>query len=134
MDRTSGGNARLFLLAGTVLGGLGVALGAFGAHGLKKMLDAQLFEVYETAVLYQFLHAFALLSAGLWLRLGGAASLLRLAGTAWLAGVVLFCGTLYLYVASGVHWLAFITPIGGVLFILGWLAAGWAAWKQPFAS
>jgi len=131
MDRTSGGSARLFLLAGTVLGGLGVALGAFGAHGLKKVLDARLFEVYETAVLYQFLHAFALLIAGLWLRQGGAAGLLRLAGTSWLAGVALFSGSLYLYVASGVHWLAFITPIGGTLFILGWLAAGWAALEQP---
>lgn len=132
MDRPSGGgSARLFLLAGTVLGGLGVALGALGAHGLKKVLDAHLFEVYETAVLYQFLHAFALLSAGLWLRQGGAVGPLRLAGTAWLVGVVLFCGSLYLYVASGMHGLAFVTPIGGMLFILGWLAAGWAAWKQP---
>lgn len=131
MDRSSRGNARLFLLAGTLLGGLGVALGAFGAHGLKKVLDTSLLEIYETAVLYQFLHAFALLIAGLWLRQGGTAGLLRLAGWSWLAGATLFCGSLYLYVASGVHWLAFITPIGGTLFILGWLAAGWAAWKQP---
>jgi uncharacterized membrane protein YgdD (TMEM256/DUF423 family) len=134
MDRTTGGSARLFLLAGTMLGGLGVALGAFGAHGLKKVLDAHLFEVYETAVLYQFLHAFALLIAGLWLRQGGATGLLRLAGASWLAGVALFCGSLYLYVASGVHWLAFITPIGGMLFILGWLAAGRAALRQPTSS
>lgn len=131
MDNDVSPGARLFLLAGAVLGGLGVALGAFGAHGLKKVLDAHLFEVYETAVLYQFMHAFALLIAGLWLRQGGAAGLLRLAGASWLAGVVLFSGSLYLYVASGVHWLAFITPIGGTLFILGWLAAGWAALRQP---
>lgn len=131
MDRISSGNARLFLLAGSLLGGLGVALGAFGAHGLKKVLDASLLEVYETAVLYQFLHALALLIAGLWLRQGGPASILRLAGWSWLAGATLFSGSLYLYVLSGVHWLAFITPAGGTLFILGWLAAGWAAWRQP---
>ncbi|MFZ5467634.1 MAG: DUF423 domain-containing protein [Pseudomonadota bacterium] len=185
MDRTSSGNARLFLLAGSLLGGLGVALGAFGAHGLKKVLDASLLEVYETAVLYQFLHALALLIAGLWLRQGGPASILadpsgsrrpypagasamdgggdfgagsadrdspvgereagasppvggrpwmvgiRLAGWSWLAGATLFSGSLYLYVLSGVHWLAFVTPAGGTLFILGWLAAGWAAWRQP---
>lgn len=131
MDRKSGGSARLFLLAGTLLGGLGVALGAFGAHGLKKVLDASLLEVYETAVLYQFLHAFALLIAGLWLRQGSTASILRLAGWSWLAGVALFSGSLYLYVLSGVHWLAIVTPVGGTLLILGWLAAGWAAWKQP---
>ena len=133
MDRKSSGSARLFLLAGSLLGALGVALGAFGAHGLKKVLDTHLFEVYETAVLYQFLHAFALLVAGLWLKQGGAAGLLRLAGWAWLAGVALFSGSLYLYVFSGVHWLAIVTPVGGSLFILGWLAAARAAWKQqPF--
>jgi uncharacterized membrane protein YgdD (TMEM256/DUF423 family) len=131
MDRPSHGSARLFLLAGSLLGGLGVALGAFGAHGLKKVLDAHLFEVYETAVLYQFLHALALLIAGLWLRQGGPASILRLVGWSWLAGTALFSGSLYLYVASGVHWLAFVTPVGGTLFILGWLTAGWAAWRQP---
>jgi len=130
MDRPTDGSARLFLLAGGLLGGLGVALGAFGAHGLKKVLDAHLFEIYETAVLYQFLHAFALLVAGLWLRQGGSAGLLRLAGWAWIAGVALFCGSLYIYVLTGVHWLAIITPVGGTLFILGWIAAAWAAWKQ----
>lgn len=134
MDRQTHANARLFLLAGTLLGGLGVALGAFGAHGLKKVLDARLFEVYETAVLYQFLHAFALLIAGLWLRQGGAAGLLRIAGWAWIAGVALFSGSLYIYVFTGVHWLAIVTPIGGTLFILGWLAAARAAWKQPSPS
>ncbi|HET19618.1 MAG TPA: DUF423 domain-containing protein [Chromatiales bacterium] len=133
MDRQAHTNARLFLLAGTLLGGLGVALGAFGAHGLQKMLDARLFEVYETAVLYQFLHALALLIAGLWLRQGGAASLLRVAGWAWIAGVALFSGSLYIYVFTGVHWLAIVTPVGGTLFILGWLAAARAAWKQTTA-
>ena len=133
MDRQPHSNARLFLLAGTLLGGLGVALGAFGAHGLQKMLDTRLFEVYETAVLYQFLHAFALLITGLWLRQGGAAGLLRIAGWAWIAGVALFCGSLYIYVFTGVHWLAIVTPVGGTLFILGWLAAARAAWKQTAA-
>jgi len=127
-------HARTFLLAGTLLGGLGVALGAFGAHGLKKVLEASLMEVYQTAVLYQFLHALALLGVGIWLRLGAREGWgtrgLRLAGWAWMAGVALFSGTLYLYVFSGVHWLAMLTPIGGTLFILGWAAAARAAWQR----
>lgn len=124
------GGARIFLTAGALLGGLGVALGAFGAHALDKVLDAYLLKVYETAVLYQFLHAFALLAAGLWLKLDGPPRPLRLAGWSWLAGVVLFSGSLYVFVLSGVHWLAIVTPLGGSLFIFGWLAAAWAAWRQ----
>lgn len=126
--------SKLFLLAGSLLGGLGVALGAFGAHGLKDLLSPALLEVYHTAVLYQFLHALALLWAGLWLQQGGPASALRLAGWAWLIGVLLFSGSLYVYIASGVHTLAFITPVGGTLFILGWLAAAWTAWKHASTS
>ncbi|TQV65242.1 MAG: DUF423 domain-containing protein [Halothiobacillaceae bacterium] len=123
--------SRLFLLAACLLGGLGVALGAFGAHGLKKMLDPRLLEVYETAVLYQFLHAFALLAVGLWIRQTGASRPLNLAGLLWIGGIVLFSGSLYLYVLSGIHMLAFVTPFGGMLLILGWIAAGWAAWQRP---
>lgn len=125
-DRT-----RLFLLAGTLFAGLGVALGAFGAHGLRKIVDARLLEVYETAVLYQFLHAIALLVAGLWLRQAGPSRALNLAGLLWMAGILLFSGSLYLYVLTGQHLLAMVTPFGGTLFILGWMAAGRAAWRMP---
>lgn len=131
MSQASRDYSRLFLLTGSLLGGLGVAMGAFGAHGLKKILDARLLDVYETAVLYQFLHAFALLVVGLWARQTGASRPLNLAGGFWLAGVLLFSGSLYLYVLSGMHMLAFITPFGGMLLILGWIAAGWAAWQRP---
>ncbi|MEW6444716.1 MAG: DUF423 domain-containing protein [Pseudomonadota bacterium] len=119
--------ARLFLLTGALLGGLGVAFGAFGAHGLKKVLSPALLDIYHTAVLYQFLHVFALLAAGLWLRQSPEATGVGLAGWAWLGGILLFSGSLYLYVFSGVHWLAMVTPVGGVLFMIGWLAAAWAA-------
>ena len=134
MRRLPQDHARLFLLAGSLLGGLGVVLGAFGAHGLKKILDTHLLGVYETAVLYQFLHAFALLFAGLWTRQTGASRPLNLAGGLWLAGVLLFSGSLYLYVMTGVHMLALITPFGGMLLTLGWIAAGWAAWQRPVST
>lgn len=123
-------SARLFLIAGALLGGLGVALGAFGAHGLTKLVDTHLLAVYNTAVLYQFLHTFALLFLGLWLRQGGPKSLLSWAGLLWLAGILMFSGSLYVYVFSGVHWLAMITPVGGLLFIAGWLMTAVAAWRR----
>ncbi|MGH8020254.1 MAG: DUF423 domain-containing protein [Opitutaceae bacterium] len=105
---------------------VGVALGAFGAHGLKETLLASgRVEVWDAAVLYQLLHGLALLAAGIWRRCDPAAEssrALRLAGGCWLAGTVLFSGSLYVLSLGGPAWLGPITPLGGLLFLIGWAA------------
>ena len=133
-------HSRLLILLASLLGGLGVALGAFGAHGLKNLVEPRLLEVFNTAVQYQLLHALALLAVALWLRLDSAQevavrSTLKRAAWAWLIGVLLFSGSLYAYILTytlaGMRFFAFITPLGGVFFILGWALLFWAAWKLP---
>lgn len=109
-----------WLRAGSVLMFLAVALGAFAAHGLKARLSPEMLQVFETAVRYQAYHALALLALG-------AARGPDRAGWCFVAGVVLFSGSLYALALSGVRWLGAITPLGGVLFL-----AGWAFWAlQP---
>lgn len=117
----------LFLLIAALCGASGVALGAFGAHGLE--LPAAALDTWHTAVLYHLLHALALLLVALWLQLGGAApgGAVTFAGWAFVAGVLCFSGSLYLLALGGPRWLGPVTPIGGVAFIVGWLALGWAA-------
>ncbi|MFD1469831.1 DUF423 domain-containing protein [Hymenobacter caeli] len=114
--------ARLLIQFAAGLGLLGVAIGAFGAHGLRPMLEASgRFDTFETAVRYQFYHALAMLAVGvLWalrpeLRLG-------LAGTLWLAGVFVFSGSLYALCFTGVKALGAVAPVGGLLLIGGWLS------------
>ena len=133
-------HSRLLILLASLLGGLGVALGAFGAHGLKNLVEPRLLEVFNTAVQYQLLHALALLAVALWLRLDSAQevavrSTLKRAAWAWLIGVLLFSGSLYAYILTytlaEMRFFAFITPLGGVFFILGWALLFWAAWKLP---
>jgi uncharacterized membrane protein YgdD (TMEM256/DUF423 family) len=117
--------ARLTATIATLMGALGVAAGAFGAHALRQRVDERSLEIFETAVRYQMYHAFALLAAA-WLISTGA----RQAGTAaWLfaGGVLVFSGSLYVMVASGARWLGAVTPIGGVLMIGGWIMLAVAA-------
>jgi uncharacterized membrane protein YgdD (TMEM256/DUF423 family) len=106
--------AALFAV-GAVLAGIGVTLGAFGAHALEARLTAERLATFETAVRYQMLHALAILAAAL---LGGERA--AFAGLLFLAGIALFSGSLYLLVLTGVRWLGAITPLGGVAFIAGW--------------
>lgn len=112
---------KLILISGAILGGLGVAIGAFGAHALKATLEAsQRTDTFETAVRYQFYHALALLFIGLLLfRIDS--KLLHYAGQLMLAGTIIFSGSLYILCLSGVRWLGAVTPLGGVLMIAGWL-------------
>lgn len=119
--------ARLFIALGAMLAALAVVLGAFGAHALKTRLPPDLLEVYHTAVQYHFWHALGLLAVGLALRQVPDAAWLRAAGWLLTAGVVLFCGSLYLLAFTGARWLGAVTPLGGVAFILGWLALAVAA-------
>lgn len=117
-------NGRIYLAIAAVMGFSAVALGAFGAHGLKKMLSAELLAVYKTAVQYQFYHGLALLMLAVLLI---AASLseasqkwLRRSALLMVIGTLLFSGSLYAYVFSGIKVLAMITPIGGVTWLVAW--------------
>ena len=121
-----------FGAAGAALGGLGVIAGAFGAHGLRAALTPERLAIWHTAANYQLIHALALVATALLLawRPSRAA---RVAGWAFLAGVVVFSGSLYLLAVTDVGWLGAITPIGGVAFILGWGALAWAFRGEPVA-
>jgi uncharacterized membrane protein YgdD (TMEM256/DUF423 family) len=112
---------KLFLISGAVLGGLGVAIGAFGAHALKTLLEtSQRTDTFETAVRYQFYHALALLFLGL-LLFRTDTKFLHYSGQLMLAGTIIFSGSLYILCLTGTRWWGAITPIGGVLMIAGWV-------------
>jgi uncharacterized membrane protein YgdD (TMEM256/DUF423 family) len=116
-----------FFFLGSVLGGLGVALGAFGAHGLKRRLSPERLETFESGVRYQVYHALALLAAGLlaeWLPGSGLASA---AGWLFLGGVILFSGSLYLLVFTGQRRWGAVAPLGGLALIAGWACLALAA-------
>jgi uncharacterized membrane protein YgdD (TMEM256/DUF423 family) len=110
---------RTFLLLGALAGFIGVALGAFGAHGLRARLSPEMLAVFETGVRYQMYHACAILIVALAAaRLDG--WLIRAAGWSFVAGIVLFSGSLYLLALSRITILGAITPIGGLAFLAGW--------------
>src|SRR5947208_16314881 len=113
MDRT-------FLLLGGILGFLGVALGAFGAHALRSRLSPEMLAVFETGVRYQMYHTFAVLIVAAAIGHIGNDRLLVAAGWLFFTGVLLFSGSLYALALSGVATLGAITPIGGLLFLIGW--------------
>ncbi len=113
-------SARYTLLLAALGGAIAVLLGAFAAHGLRPQLAERLFEVFQIGVTYQFYHVFALLAVGL-LQLSYPSRLLRFSSAFFLAGILLFCGSLYVLALSGVHRFGAVTPIGGVFFVLGWL-------------
>jgi uncharacterized membrane protein YgdD (TMEM256/DUF423 family) len=109
-----------FLLLGSVAGFLGVGLGAFGAHGLKTRLSAEMLAVFETGVRYQMYHALALLVVSAAIGHLGSARVLVSAGWLFVAGIVLFSGSLYALALTGVTTLGVITPLGGLAFLGGW--------------
>ncbi|MCU7550825.1 DUF423 domain-containing protein [Chitinophagaceae bacterium LB-8] len=118
--------AKIYMILGTVLGGLAVILGAFGAHGLKQLVPPETVSSYQTGVQYQMYHAFALLLIGILAERTANASFLNYAGMSFVTGVVLFSGSLYLMASLkavnkvGISGMGIITPIGGLFFILGW--------------
>lgn len=118
---------RFMLMAGALNAALAVLLGAFGAHALRTRLDPVLLTTFETAGRYHMYHALALLGVGLLALHAPQAPGLRLAGTLFLVGTVLFCASLYLLALTGVRALGMITPLGGLGFIAGWLVLAYAA-------
>jgi uncharacterized membrane protein YgdD (TMEM256/DUF423 family) len=118
-----------FLLLGAISAFVGVAAGAFGAHGLEARLSADLLAVYETGVRYELFHAVALLFVGMaadrwptvrWAR----------AGWMFVAGTVLFSGSLCALALTGERWLGAVTPLGGVCFLVGWIFAAMASLRS----
>ena len=98
-----------------------VVLGAFGAHALETRIHASLLETWQTGVQYHMFHTLALFGVGLLQREPALVSALEFVARFFLAGIVIFCGSLYVLALSGLTWLGMVTPIGGVLFLAGWL-------------
>jgi uncharacterized membrane protein YgdD (TMEM256/DUF423 family) len=122
--------SRWVLGAGAGFALLAVVLGAFAAHGLKAVLDGQQLALFETASRYQMYHALALLVVGVMLTNPQfSRSLLKLAAIAFILGIILFSGSLYLLALVGASWLGAITPLGGIAFLSGWLMTMIAALK-----
>jgi len=120
MDRT-------FVALGALFAALAVAAGAFGAHGLKGRLAPEMLEVFETATRYQMYHALGLLLVSIAVARWPATAF---AGWCMVAGIVIFCGSLYVLSLTGIRWLGAITPIGGLAFIVGWLSLALAALRS----
>src|SRR6478609_7157743 len=121
MDKT-------FMFVGALMGGIGVAIGAFGAHGLRARLSPEMLAVFETGVRYHMFHALALVATALLAeRMGGA--LITCAGWAFVAGIVLFSGSLYVLALTGMTVLGAITPLGGLAFLAGWACLAFASLK-----
>jgi uncharacterized membrane protein YgdD (TMEM256/DUF423 family) len=128
MDRT-------FLATSGVLGFLGVALGAFGAHGLARRLSAlpdfaKRMEWWHTGTTYHLVHALAVAIAA-WLASRGAGGAATVAGGCFVAGIALFSGSLYVMTLTGLRALGAVTPIGGLLFLAGWAAVVAGALRLP---
>jgi uncharacterized membrane protein YgdD (TMEM256/DUF423 family) len=120
---------KVFGAAGALSALIAVGAGAFGAHALRQRIPPDLLSVFETGVRYQMYHALALLAAAwAWTRWPGTA--VWLAGWFFLAGTVLFCGSLYLLALTENRWLGAITPLGGIAFLAGWLCISWGILKR----
>jgi uncharacterized membrane protein YgdD (TMEM256/DUF423 family) len=120
---------RLFFALGALAAFIGVALGAFAAHGLKSRLDPAMLATFETGVRYQMYHALALLGVA-WACTRWPGAWVNASGWFFVVGIVVFSGTLYALALTGVRWLGAITPLGGLAFLAGWLCLAWAALKS----
>ena len=119
---------RLYATIGALSGGIAVAAGAFGAHGLRSRLAPDLLAVFDTTSRYQLVHALALLAVA-WACTRWPSAAVRWAGACFVAGTVLFCGSLYALALGGGRALGAIAPFGGTAFLLGWALLAWAAWR-----
>lgn len=130
MEKAKGQYMQLLLLMAAFFGATGVALGAFGAHGLADILEANGREdTFRTATLYHLVHALALFGLGI-LATQVNSSLLNYAGYAFVAGIVLFSGSLYILSIFDVRIMGAVAPIGGTAFIIGWVLLGVVAWQS----
>ena len=121
MERTFAGLGAVFAL-------VAVALGAFGAHGLRSTLSAADMATFETAARYQMYHALGLLAVA-WVYTRWPGTLVAVAGWLFVAGILVFSGSLYTLVLTGQRWLGAVTPLGGLFFLVGWALIAWTAFR-----
>lgn len=114
---------------GSVNALIAVMLGAFAAHGLKKILSAELLAIFSTGVQYHFYHALGLLLVGLMAAQLSSAVLIKFAGWLMFIGILIFSGSLYVLAITGIRWIGAITPVGGLSFITAWALLAWAVYK-----
>ena len=124
---------KFWLISAAIFGFLSVALGAFGAHSLKNILDDYGKSIYEKAVLYQMFHTMALFAVGLLEHFEKQTSF-SMAGWGFFVGIVLFSGSLYLLAVTGIRWLGAVTPIGGIAFLFGWFGLALSIVKMRSSS
>lgn len=112
---------KIFFTLGSLFAGLSVAFGAFGAHALRERLDERMLANFETGARYQMYHALALLAVAWAVSRFSPSQLPVYAGWLFVAGIILFSGSLYLMAFTGQRWLGAVTPLGGVAFLAGWV-------------
>ena len=122
--------SQIFIVASSLLGFLGVALGAFGAHALKQKLSPDMLVIFETGARYHLIHAVVLLGIGILARHIDATAI-KVSGFAMIFGIIVFSGSLYGLAISGIRILGAITPIGGLGLLVGWAALAMAAFQNP---
>ena len=122
--------SKVFFSLGSFFAGIGVAVGAFGAHALASTLSSEALTTFETGVRYQMYHAFALLALP-WAisRWPGSMKLFKAAGWLFTAGILFFSVSLYALAVTGMSWLGAITPIGGFAFVLAWILLLFGSWR-----
>ena len=120
---------RLFIGIGALLAGLSVALGAFGAHGLRDTLSPEDLATFEMGARYQMYHALALLAVA-WAYARWEAPLVQVAGWLFVIGILIFAGSVYALVLTGQRWLGALTPLGGVALLAAWLVLVWSAFRS----
>jgi len=125
---------KTFLLLGSINAFLAVALGAFGAHGLRSKLSDEMLAIYQTGIQYHMFHAVGLMIVGLVFQWISNSSVMIWAGWSMAFGILIFSGSLYVLSISGLRWLGAITPVGGLGFLIGWLLFAYAVFKQSVSS
>ena len=114
-----------YIKLAAILGALAVGIGAFGAHGLEPVLEAyNRVDTFETAVKYHFYHTFSIFLVGILVAVGNSHKLLSASAWCFFAGILIFCGSLYILSVTNITWLGAITPLGGLAFIAGWVLLG----------
>jgi uncharacterized membrane protein YgdD (TMEM256/DUF423 family) len=120
-----------YIQIAAIVGATAVGVGAFGAHGLEPILEANgRLNTFETAVKYHFYHALAILVVAVWYHFQPERKILVKSMWSFLIGIIIFSGSLYVLSLTGITWLGAITPLGGVAFIAGWLMLFWAGKKE----